>query len=185
MRAPFSTAGPFPDPFPNPLPNTMTDLLIRPAQSRDHDAIWAILEPILRAGEAYALPRDWDRARALAYWFSPAHHVFVAQDADAVLGSYYIRANQLGAGDHVANGAYATHPEARGRGVARAMGLHSFETARAQGFTAMQFNIVVATNTHAVALWTSLGLREVGRLPGVFRHPVHGPVDALVMHRSL
>ena len=163
----------------------MTDLLIRPAQSHDRDAIWSILEPILRAGEAYALPRDWDGERALAYWFSPAHHVFVAESAGAVLGSYYVRANQLGPGDHVANGTYATHPEARGRGIARAMGLHSFEAARALGFSAMQFNLVVATNTHAVALWTSLGLGEVGRLPGVFRHPTLGPVDALVMHRPL
>ncbi|PXW59904.1 N-acetyltransferase [Methylobacterium sp. B4] len=163
----------------------MTDLTLRPAQAADHDAIWAILEPILREGETYALPRDWDRARALAYWFAPAHHVFVAKSAGAVLGSYYIRANQLGPGDHVANGTYATHPAARGRGIARAMGLHSFETARALGFSAMQFNLVVATNTRAVSLWTSLGLREVGRLPGVFRHPTLGPVDALVMHREL
>lgn len=163
----------------------MTDLILRTAQSRDHDAIWSILEPILRAGETYALPRDWDRERALAYWFSPAHHVFVAEEAGTVLGSYYLRANQLGAGDHVANGTYATHPAARGRGVARAMGQHSFEAARALGFSAMQFNLVVATNSHAVALWTSLGLREVGRLPGVFRHPAHGAVDALVMHRNL
>lgn len=163
----------------------MTDLSIRPASITDHDAIWAILQPILHRGDAFALPRDWSRQQALAYWFSPGHHVFVAEDAGALLGSYYIRANQLGAGDHVANGAYATHPEARGKGIARAMGVHSFETARARGFTAMQFNIVVTTNTHAVALWTSLGLREVGRLPGVFRHPAHGPVDALVMHRSL
>lgn len=163
----------------------MTDLTIRPATSADHEAIWAILEPILRTGEAFALPRDWDRAQALAYWFAPAHHVHVALDGDAVVGSYYIRANQLGAGDHVANGAYATGLSAQGRGVARAMGLHSFETARALSFTMMQFNLVVATNTRAVALWTGLGMREIGRLPGVFRHPVHGPVDALVMHRTL
>ncbi|MFG5119213.1 GNAT family N-acetyltransferase [Methylorubrum sp. POS3] len=163
----------------------MTDLTIRPAAPADHDAIWAVLEPILRAGEAFALPRDWDRAQALAYWFTPGHHVHVAQDGADIVGAYYIRANQLGAGDHVANGTYATGSQAQGRGVARAMGLHSFETARGLGFTAMQFNLVVATNTRAVALWTSLGLREIGRLPGVFRHPAYGPVDALVMHRTL
>ena len=65
------------------------------------------------------------------------------------------------------------------------MGVHSLELARRQGFTAMQFNFVVATNDPAVALWKSLGFDVVGRLPGAFRHPQHGPVDALVMHRAL
>ena len=50
---------------------------IRPAAD-DDDAIWAILEPILRAGETYALPRDWSRREALAFWRAPAHAVFVA-----------------------------------------------------------------------------------------------------------
>jgi ribosomal protein S18 acetylase RimI-like enzyme len=49
----------------------------------------------------------------------------------------------------------------------------------------MQFNFVVATNDPAVALWKSLGFDVVGRLPGAFRHPKQGPVDALVMHRAL
>ena len=49
----------------------------------------------------------------------------------------------------------------------------------------MQFNLVVATNTRAVSLWRGLGMAEIGRLPGVFRHPSLGPVDAFVMHRAL
>ena len=157
---------------------------IRPAAD-DDDAIWAILEPILRAGETYALPRDWSRREALAFWRAPAHAVFVAQVGAEVLGTYYLRHNQKGGGAHVANCGYATHPWARGRGIARAMCVHSLELARRQGFTAMQFNFVVATNDPAVALWKSLGFDVVGRLPGAFRHPQHGPVDALVMHRAL
>ena len=35
--------------------------------ARDADAIWAILEPVIRAGETYPLPRDMDRESALAY----------------------------------------------------------------------------------------------------------------------
>jgi len=157
---------------------------IRPAAD-DDDAIWAILEPILRAGETYALPRDWSRREALAYWRAPDHAVLVAQEAAEILGTYYLRANQKGGGAHVANCGYATHPQARGRGIARAMCVHSLELARRQGFTAMQFNFVVATNDPAVGLWKSLGFDVVGRLPGAFRHPKHGPVDALVMHRAL
>lgn len=157
---------------------------IRPAAD-DDDAIWVILEPILREGETYALPRDWSRREALAYWRAPGHAVFVAQDASEILGTYYLRPNQKGGGAHVANCGYATHPLARGRGVARAMCVHSLELARRQGFTAMQFNFVVATNERAVALWTGLGFDAVGRLPRAFQHPRLGYVDALVMYRAL
>ena len=158
---------------------------IRPATDDDDDAIWAILEPILRAGEAYALPRDWSRCEALGFWRAPAHAVFVAQEAAEIVGTYYLRANHRGGGAHVANCGYATHPQARRRGVARAMCRYSLELAQQHGFTAMQFNFVVATNDPAVALWKSFGFDVVGRLPRAFQHPKHGLVDALVMHRAL
>ena len=115
-----------------------------------------------------------------------ANQVFVARDSDGrILGSYYRRANQPGGGAHVANAGYATAEAVRGRGVARAMALHSFDVARAAGFRAMQFNFVIVSNTVAVGLWQSLGFAIVGRLPAAFDHPRLGMVDALVMHRPL
>jgi len=74
---------------------------------------------------------------------------------------------------------------ATGRGVARAMCLHSLDHARDRGFRAMQFNFVVSTNERAVRLWQSLGYAIVGRLPGAFVHPTLGCVDALVLFQSL
>jgi ribosomal protein S18 acetylase RimI-like enzyme len=62
---------------------------------------------------------------------------------------------------------------------------HSLNRARERGFRAMQFNFVVSTNVRAIRLWESLGFAIVGRLPGAFRHPDHGYVDALVMYQSL
>lgn len=160
--------------------------MIRLATSADHDAIWAALEPVLRAGETYALPRDWGRDAALAYWFAPSHEVFVATDDDGrVLGTYFLMANQQGGGAHVANCGYLTAAHAAGRGIARAMCTHSLDRARERGFRAMQFNFVVSTNANAVHLWQAMGFAIVGRLPGAFAHPVHGDVDALVMHRAL
>ncbi len=49
----------------------------------------------------------------------------------------------------------------------------------------MQFNFVVSTNVRAVNLWGAMGFETVGRLPGAFRHPTLGDVDALVMYRTL
>jgi L-amino acid N-acyltransferase YncA len=159
---------------------------IRPAKPSDAEAIWAILAPICAAGEVFCVPRDGGRAAAFDYWFSGAgRRVFVAEAADAILGTSYLRSNQSGGGRHVANAGYATAAAAQGRGVARALLAHSLETARAAGFRAMQFNFVVASNTRAVKTWEAAGFAIVGRLPGAFEHPSLGFVDALVMHRPL
>lgn len=160
-------------------------MLIRSVGIQDHGAIWAILEPVIRAGETYTLPRDMSRQDALAYWFAPGHHVFVAEDDDVVIGTYFLRANQAGGGAHVANCGYVTAPSSERRGIGAAMCAHSLETARRLGFRAMQFNFVVETNTGAIRLWERFGFVTVGRLPGAFFHPTDGYVDALVMYRSL
>ena len=160
-------------------------LLIRAATAADQAAIWAILEPTIRAGETFALPRDMGEADAIAYWTGPGRTVFVAEADSRVVGTHFLRGNQLGGGDHVANAAYATDPSQRGRGIARKMAEHSMQMAQAKGFLAMQFNFVVSSNGSAVHLWQSLGFEVVGRLPGAFRHPRLGIVDALVMFRRL
>ena len=160
-------------------------MLIRPSAPRDDDAIWHILEPTFRAGETYPVPRDIPRNEALAYWNSPGHAVFVADDEGTVVGTYYLRANNRGGGAHVANCGYVVAADAFGRGVARAMCAHSLDQARARGFTAMQFNFVIASNERAVRLWQDLGFAIAGRLPNAFRHPRLGFVDAYVMMRSL
>ncbi|HTQ70761.1 MAG TPA: GNAT family N-acetyltransferase [Acidocella sp.] len=158
-------------------------LTIRPATPADADAIWQILSPMIAAGDTYALPRDWTRDQALAYWLAPEKQSFVAQRDGRIAGTYYLRANQAGGGAHVANCGYVTAGWAAGRGVARAMCAHSLDEARAAGFRAMQFNLVVSTNLRAVRLWQHMGFDIVGRLPGAFLHPQQGYVDALVMYQ--
>ncbi len=161
------------------------DLAIRPVDQADDGALWSMLAPVFRAGETYAIDPEICRERALDWWRGGTHDAFVAQQRGAVLGSYYICPNQQGGGAHVCNCGFVTAPDAHGRGVARAMLHHALEEARKRGFRAMQFNFVVSTNTRAVALWQAHGFEVVGRLPGAFRHPTEGYVDALVMYRTL
>jgi ribosomal protein S18 acetylase RimI-like enzyme len=160
-------------------------MMIRPVKLSDADAIWGILEPIVRGGDSFALPRGMEREHGLGYWLSPEHTVFVAEEDGVIVGSYYVRANQKGGGGHVANAGYMTAGSAAGRGVAQAMCGHSLEQATAMGFRAMQFNFVVSSNERAVHLWRKFGFEVVGRLPEAFLHPSLGYVDALVMYRSL
>ncbi len=160
-------------------------MLIRPATNGDADAIWTIMDPILRTGETYTLPRDMDKESALAYWLSPEREVFVAEDQGEIVGTYCLQANQKGGGAHVANCGYMTAVSATGRGAGRAMCAHSLDRARERGFRSMQYNFVISTNGRAVRLWQSFGFEIVGRLPDAFQHPTRGYVDAYVMYRIL
>lgn len=158
---------------------------IRPHASDDALAVTGILMPVIRAGETYTIDRDIQEEAALAYWTEPERRVFVCEDAGQVLGTYYIVRNQKGGGSHVCNSGYVTAAAAQGRGVARAMLAHSLDMAKALGFTAMQYNFVVSTNTRAIETWQRAGFEVVGHLPGAFQHPKLGEVDALVMYRHL
>lgn len=166
----------------------MTALRIRPAErknSAERAKIWTILEPVIRAGETYPLPRDMTEKAALAYWVSSLHDTYVAEDETGIIGTYYIRPNNSGGGAHIANCGYMVLPQARGKGVARAMCAHSIEIGRQSGYRGIQFNFVIASNEGAVHLWTNMGFETLCRLPGVFDHPRFGYVDALVMYQSL
>ena len=163
----------------------LSEMLVREATANDADAIWKILELVIRGGDTYTLPEDMNREDALAYWNSPGHEVFVAEENGEILGTYYLRANQEGGGAHVANCGYISAAWATGRGVARTMCQHSLQRAKERGFLAMQFNFVVSSNERAMRLWQSMGFEIVGRLPGAFKHPKLGLVDALVMYRHL
>ncbi len=163
----------------------MTAIVIRPATEADWPSIRDIVKPVLAAGETYAIDQDLDDEGVRAYWMMPAHEVFVAAIDRQIIGTYYLMANQRGGGAHVANCGYMTAPEARGKGIARAMCLHSLDRARQRGFRAMQFNHVVSTNEGAVALWKKLGFDIVGTLPQAFNHPIHGYVDSYVMFQAL
>ncbi len=163
----------------------MSELLIRPARPEDAEGIWQIFHEVVQGGDTFAFAPETPREEALHLWCDYPRATFVAESGGVVVGSYFIKDNQPGLGAHVCNAGYMVAPGARGLGVGRAMCAHSFEEARRLGYTAMQYNIVVATNTGAVALWQSMGFAIVGTLPGAFRHSKLGLVDAHVMYRSL
>jgi GNAT superfamily N-acetyltransferase len=161
------------------------DITIRPAAEGDWAHIWALFRHTCAGGDAFAYDESTTEEVARKLWFDPPAACYVAEEGGAFAGTYYVRPNQPGRGGHVANAGYMVEPAFRGRGLAVRMCLHSLETARGLGFSAMQFNFVVATNAAAVRAWERCGFAAVGRLPGAFRHRDLGLVDALVMFRPL
>jgi L-amino acid N-acyltransferase YncA len=158
---------------------------IRRATNEDFEQIWPIFHEIVAAGETYAYRRDTTKEGARAIWLDAPKRTYLVEEDGRILGSYFIKTNQAGPGDHVCNCGYMVAATARGRGLATAMCEHSQSVAREFGYKAMQFNMVVSTNEGAVRLWTELGFAIVGRLPRAFHHPSDGYVDAFVMYKWL
>jgi ribosomal protein S18 acetylase RimI-like enzyme len=163
----------------------VSDLVIREIGADEFVRVWPFFQAIVAAGDTYTYPLDMSLEQARTIWTTPPARCFVAERDGEVLGCYRLAQNQMGPGDHVANGSYMVAPQARGQGIASTLCEHSLEQARQAGFTAMQFNAVVASNTTAVRLWQRHGFRIVGQVPGAFRHAQLGPTDLYVMHRPL
>jgi ribosomal protein S18 acetylase RimI-like enzyme len=155
---------------------------LRPFEPGDRPAIEALAREVVDEGRRFAYE---DVAGVLGYWIGPGVATFVAVDGEEVVGTDALKPNQPGRGAHVANAGYMVAGAARGRGIGRLLGEHSIATARALGYAAMQFNLVVATNEHALALWRRLGFDVVGRLPRAFRLPDGELADAFVMYLEL
>jgi RimJ/RimL family protein N-acetyltransferase len=158
---------------------------IRPFSSADWPACWSIIERIIQAGDTLAQPSDMTEAEAHHWWVDSHRAVFVAERDGAILGTYYLTDNQPGRGSHVANGGFLVAPSAAGQGIGRAMGAHSLEAAKALGYQAIQFNLVVATNEASLRIWDGLGFQRIGTLPKAFRHAKLCLIDAIVMYKWL
>ena len=81
-------------------------MIIRRATSEDWPAIWAILEPVFRAGETYAVARDITEDTARTIWMETPAETFVAVTNNDVFGTYYIKTNYQGGAAHICNCGY-------------------------------------------------------------------------------
>ncbi len=160
-------------------------MAIREATKEDFDSIWPIFHEVVKAGETYAYAIDTNRDQARKIWLMSPRKTYVFEEDGHILGTYYIKTNQAGPGNHVCNCGYMVSSSARGRGLATAMCEHSQVVAKELGYKAMQFNFVASSNKGAVRLWNRLGFDTVGCLPKAFNHPVLGYIDALIMYKWL
>lgn len=160
-------------------------MTIREAVKEDFDSIWPIFREVVTAGETYAYAVDTTKEQAFQIWIEAPRKTYVFEEKGRIVGTYFLKTNQAGPGNHVCNCGYMVASTARGRGLATAMCEHSQKVARALGYKAMQFNFVASSNAGAVRLWSKLGFETVGCLPKAFNHPAQGYVDAIVMYKWL
>jgi L-amino acid N-acyltransferase YncA len=164
----------------------MAERAIRRAEYHDWPDIWPIWHQVVAAGDTFSYEPSTTYEEARASWLeAPSGEMWMLTDDDMVQGIYRLASNLQGAGAHIANASYMVAAAARGRGVGRALVVHSIERAGAAGYLGLQFNAVAATNLAAIRLYQDLGFRTVGTVPAGFRHPTEGLVDLLIMFREL
>ena len=77
--------------------------------------------------------------------------------------------NNIGRCGHICNASYAVSSHSRGLHIGEKLVLDCIEQGRLKGFGVLQFNAVVATNTHARHLYERLGFTQFGTIPKGFR----------------
>lgn len=160
-------------------------LHIRKANLRDYDAVWQIFSSVIKTGNTYVFDPETPVEDLQKHWFADAMKTFVAEREGKVVGTYIIKPNQIDLGSHIANASYMIHPDAQGQGIGGQLCEHSIAFAQQAGYHAIQFNLVVSTNTAAIKLWEKFGFEIIGTTPDGFRHMQHGLVDTYVMYRKL
>ena len=92
-----------------------------------------------------------------------------ADDSGRILGLYILHPNNVGRCGHIGNASYAVSSSSRGLHVGEKLVLDCLKQARRTGFHILQFNAVVAANTHARHLYERIGFHPLGTIPGGFR----------------
>jgi RimJ/RimL family protein N-acetyltransferase len=159
--------------------------MIRAITRSDFEAFWPCFESVIKAQETYAFDPDMSFEEAYQLWCVRPLKTFVFEENGQILGSYYIKPNAMGPGDHICNCGYMVSESARGKGIAKQLCRHSQEIAIDLCFEAMQFNSVVSSNEVAVSLWQKLGFRIIGTIPDAYRHGRFGYVDCYIMYKQL
>ncbi len=128
-----------------PLAPPTPPLQIRPYGAADWPALWALLEPVFRAGATFPHDPAISEAEAQVLWVEQSQAVLVALDvAGALVGSYYLRPNSLSLGAHVANAGFVVAEHCRP--ASGSAGGCVSTRCRRLGFRAMQFNLVVSSS---------------------------------------
>ena len=146
------------------------NITVRKYTEADIPAMVEIWNQVVEDGIAFP-QEDLLTEKEGAEFFAAQTYTAVAADEDTgrVLGLYILHPNNVGRCGHICNTSYAVDRGTRGLHIGEKLVSDSLRRGAECGFRILQFNAVVATNTHARHLYERLGFRQLGVIPGGFR----------------
>lgn len=157
-------------------------IIIREYTSKDVEAACTIWNQVVDDGVAFPQEEDLNEETGDSF-FKAQTYTGIAEDTDCgdIVGLYILHPNNVGRCGHIANASYAVRRDIRGEHIGEKLVLDCLRMAKEKGFGVLQFNAVVASNTHALHLYERIGFTKLGVIPGGFRMP-DGHYEDIIPH---
>ena len=146
------------------------EISVRKYTARDLGAMVEIWNEVVEEGVAFPQEDKLDQTTG-AEFFAGQTFSGDAEGADGkIYGLYILHPNNIGRCGHISNASFAVASHSRGLHIGEKLVRDSILRAHEAGFRVLQFNAVVASNTHARHLYERIGFKQLGTIPGGFRH---------------
>lgn len=146
-----------------------TKITIRRYGSSDVRSMRKIWNEVVSDGVAFPQEELLTDAGAATFFVQQSETRVAVDGAGHVLGLYILHPNNIGRCGHIANASFAVARDSRGLHIGEQLVQDCIRAAKALGFRILQFNAVVASNTHARHLYERIGFHPLGTIPGGFR----------------
>lgn len=150
--------------------NNTENIMIRKYEKDDLPELIRIWNQVVEDGVAFPQEECLDEVSG-AEFFAQQTYTAVAEDKETrkIYGLYILHPNNVGRCGHICNASYAVDRDARGLHIGEKLVKDCLVQGKAHGYGVLQFNAVVASNTHARHLYERLGFTQLGTIPGGFR----------------
>lgn len=144
--------------------------MIRKYEKEDLPELIRIWNQVVEDGVAFPQEECLDEVSG-AEFFAQQTYTAVAEDKETgkIHGLYILHPNNVGRCGHICNASYAVDRDARGLHIGEKLVKDCLVQGKTHGYGVLQFNAVVASNTHARHLYERLGFTQLGTIPGGFR----------------
>lgn len=143
-------------------------MIIRGYEPADLNQMTEIWNEVVEEGNAFPQEKLLN-SKTGEEFFASQSSCGVAVDGSKVYGLYILHPNNVGRCGHICNASYAVTADSRGKHIGEKLVLHCMKTAKALGFSVLQFNAVVETNIRARHLYERIGFTQLGVIPKGFK----------------